>query len=52
MTAAQALNLITQATGLLQLKRDEHIAVQQALDVLKGLLPSKEEQEPVAEEPA
>jgi len=35
MTPEQAHNLITQATGLLQLKREEHQAVLQALEVLK-----------------
>ena len=36
MTPEQAHNLITQATGLLQLKREEHQAVLWALEVLKS----------------
>ena len=44
MTPEQAHNLLIQATGLLQLKREEHQAVLQALDVLKPT------QEPIQEE--
>jgi hypothetical protein len=45
MTAKQAFELIVNATGLLKLTRQEHMAVQEALQVIEKELPKEKKEE-------